>query len=337
MSDRQAAKQVVRDYLAAMDSARTDALGNVMNDFVAQDYSFRGVHPFNEIASASGVASKVWQPLRNALKPMQRRQDIFMAGPNQSDGNMWVIDMGKLMGLFDSDWLGIPSTGKIVFVPYCEFHRVDNGKIAESALWVDIISVMQQVGLTPLPMQTGAELVFPGPQTQDGLLFETQDAAETSKTRLRIDQMRDDFVATYGSHIPAETLRKTWHEDMAWFGPGGFGAAFTIDGFLNQHERPFREGLDDLVFNGHVCNIAEGHYAGWFGWPNLTMTPSGGLMGLPASDRRVHMRIIDIYRRDGDKFAENWIFIDILHWLLQQNLDVLGRMREILHNSVSPE
>ena len=60
------------------------------------------------------------------------------------------------------------------------------------------------------------------------------------------------------------------------------------------------------------------------------MTSSGGLMGLPASDRRIHMRVFDMYRRDGDQFAENWIFIDMLHWMLQQDVDVLARMREIL-------
>ncbi len=90
------------------------------------------------------------------------------------------------------------------------------------------------------------------------------------------------------------------------------------------------EGLDHIVFNGHDCRFAEGHYAGWFGWPNLTMTSSGGFMGLPASDRRLNMRVVDMYRRDGDKLAENWIFIDMLYWMLQQDVDVLERTRHIV-------
>jgi hypothetical protein len=189
---------------------------------------------------------------------------------------------------------------------------------------------MKQVGLTPLPTQTGAEIINPGPRTHDGLMFDIQDEAESTKSLQLVNRMKDDFVSTYGSQVPADILAKSWHDDMVWFGPGGIGAAYTIDGFLNQHEGPFREGLDNIVFNGHVCRFAEGHYAGWFGWPNLTMTPSGGLMGLPASDRRIHMRVVDMYRRDGDKFAENWIFIDMLYWLLQQDVDVLARMRKIL-------
>jgi predicted ester cyclase len=330
MADYQDSKNLVLQFYEELEAASADDVVKVMNRYMSSDYQFRGVHPFNELEGVDAVAEALWKPLLGAFTPMQRRQDIFMAGTNEIDGTEWVTSMGNFMGLFDNDWLGIPSTGKIAFIPYTEFHRISNGKICESAFFCDIIRVMIQVGLTPLPLQTGAEFINPGPRTHDGLLFEIQDVAESTKSRQLINRMKDDFVATYGSHVPAETLAKTWHENMAWFGPGGIGAAYTIDGFLNQHERPFREGLDNLVFNGHVCRFAEGHYTGWFGWPNLTMTPCGGLMGLPASDRRIHMRVVDMYRRDGDKLAENWIFIDILHWMLQQDVDVLARMRKIL-------
>ena len=330
MADYQDSKNLVLQFYEELEAASADDAAKVMNRYMSFDYQFRGAHPFNELEGVDAVAEALWKPLLGAFTQIQRRQDIFMAGTNEIDGTEWVTSMGHFMGLFDNDWLGIPSTGKIAFIPYTEFHRISNGKICESAFFCDIIRVMIQVGLTPLPLQTGAEFINPGPRTHDGLLFEIQDVAESTKSRQLVNRMKDDFVATYGSHVPAETLAKTWHDDMVWFGPGGIGAAYTIDGFLNQHERPFREGLDNIVFNGHVCRFAEGHYAGWFGWPNLTMTPSGGLMGLPASDRRIDMRVVDIYRRDGDKFAENWIFIDMLYWLLQQDVDVLARMRKIL-------
>ena len=332
MADYQDSKTLVLQFYKDLEAASADGVAKVMNRYMSSDYQFRGVHPFNELQGADAVAEALWKPLLGAFTQIQRRQDIFMAGTNEIDGTEWVTSMGNFMGLFDNDWLGIPSTGKIAFIPYVEFNRISNGKICESAFFCDIIRVMKQVGLTPLPMQTGAEFINPGPRTHDGLLFEIQDVAESTKSRQLVNRMKDDFVATYGSHVPAETLAKTWHDDMTWFGPGGIGAAYTIDGFLNQHERPFREGLDNIVFNGHVCRFAEGHYAGWFGWPNLTMTPSGGLMGLPASDRRIHMRVVDMYRRDGDKFAENWIFIDMLHWMLQQDVDVLERTRRILRH-----
>jgi len=48
-------------------------------------------------------------------------------------------------------------------------------------------------------------------------------------------------------------------------------------------------------------------------------------MGLPVGPR-ADMRVLDLYRRDGDRLAENWIFIDMLHFLKLQGLDVLARL-----------
>ena len=332
MADYQDSKTLVLQFYEELEAASADDVAKVMNRYMSSDYQFRGVHPFNELQGADAVAEALWKPLLGAFTQIQRRQDIFMAGTNEIDGAEWVTSMGNFMGLFDNDWLGIPSTGKIAFIPYVEFNRISNGKICESAFFCDIIRVMKQVGLTPLPIQTGAEFINPGPRTHDGLLIEIQDVAESTKSLQLVNRMKDDFVSTYGSQVPAEVLAKSWHDNMAWFGPGGIGAAYTIDGFLNQHEGPFREGLDNIVFNGHVCRFAEGHYAGWFGWPNLTMNPAGGLMGLPASNRNVDMRVVDMYRREGDKLAENWIFIDILYFLMQQEVDVLERTSRILRH-----
>ena len=50
-------------------------------------------------------------------------------------------------------------------------------------------------------------------------------------------------------------------------------------------------------------------------------------MGVDGNDIRADMRVVDIYRRDGDKLAENWIFIDMLHFLKMQGVDVLAGLR----------
>lgn len=311
-----------------LEAATPDRMADAINRYGAPDYTFRGVHPFNELQGADAVVEVVWRPLQESFTSLQRRQEIFFAGPNRIDGNLWVTSMGKLMGLFDRDWLGIPSTGKIVLVPYCEFFRIDHDRIAESALWVDIISVMQQAGIQPLPMQTGAEIINPGPRTADGVLLKQQDDADSQKTLDLIMEMCDDLIRDR-LESPADLLRKTWHENMVWFGPAGIGATFTIDRYQRQHQGPFRAGLDNIVFNGHVLEHAEGFYGGWFGWPNLTMNQGNGFLGLPASDTPTEMRVVDIYRRDGDKLAENWIFIDFLHYLSLLGVDILERCQEI--------
>ena len=53
-------------------------------------------------------------------------------------------------------------------------------------------------------------------------------------------------------------------------------------------------------------------------------------MGLPASDVPADMRVVDIYRRQGDKLAENWVLIDLPWWLKQQGVDVFDRIKKIL-------
>jgi len=329
MADYQDNKALVLKFNAELEAASGDEVAGILRRYTSSDYQFRGVHPFNELEGADAVTEALWKPLLGAFTPMQRRQDIFMAGTNDGDGSEWVTSMGNFMGLFDNDWLGIPASGKMTFLPYVEFSRVSDGKICESAFFCDIIRVMQQVGLNPLPIQTGAEIINPGPRTHDGLLFDIQDQAESRKTLDLVERMLDELVSD-GLKSSSETLSNTWHDDMLWFGPGGIGATYTIDRYQQQHQGPFRAGLDNIVFNGHVCRFAEGIYAGWFGWPNLTMTSSGGFMGLPASDGKVHMRVVDMYRRDGDKITENWIFIDILYWMIQQGVDVLERSRQIL-------
>ncbi len=328
VSGIQDSKALVLEYFDALENAGVGDLAGVIARFTGASYRFRGVHPFNELAGAGAVADEVWQPLREAFTALKRRQDIFFAGPNRLDGTMWVTSMGKFMGLFDGNWLGIPSTGKIALLPYCEFHCVEAGTIVESALWVDIISLMKQAGLQPLPEQTGAEIVNPGPRTADGVLLEAQEEVESQKTLDLIMAMCDDLVGD-GLESASDMLRKTWHEDMTWFGPSGIGATCTIDRYQRQHQGPFRAGLEDIEFTGHVLEHAEGAYGGWFGWPNLRMKQGRGFLGLPASDRPTEMRVVDIYRRDGAHLAENWVFIDLLHYLRLLGVDELERCRSI--------
>ena len=330
LKDHQTNKSLILRFYDELDNAIGDEIYDVLKRYTTQDYFFRGMHPFNEQQGAQAVADVFWTPLHRAFKPIQRRQDIFIAGTNEIDGDQWVCSMGHLMGLFDEDWLGIPPTRKMVFLPYAEFNRITNGKISETGFFCDIISVMQQAGVNPMPLQTGAALLTPGPRTHDGLLFEEQNPTETEQTSKLINQMLQELTGS-DLHSSMDELAQTWHDDMLWFGPAGIGATYTIDRYEKQHQGPFGEGLDNIEFDGHVCQFAEGNFACWFGWPSLTMTPSGGFMGMPASDKKVEMRVVDFYRRDGNKLAENWIFIDMLYFLKQQGLDVLERNQSILN------
>ena len=327
----QAEKKIVRDLYHALDSADIDGMADVISGYCAPDFLWRGYHPFNEQRGAEAVANAFWRPLRHALTALQRREDVFMAGLNETDGftSVWVVSMGHLMGLFDEPWLGIAPTGKIAFLRYCEFHKIKDGQITEAAMFFDIPHLMIQAGLTPFPPQTAAHVVQPGPMPHDALLFEEHPADEGKKTLAAINAMISDLGQWNSGMTIEEELRRTWHEDMIWWGPAGIGSTYTIERYAKQHAGPFRAGFTERSKTNHICRIAEGHYGGFFGWPNFIARPTGGFMGMPGTSTPGEFRVIDIYRREGDKLAENWIFIDLLHFWKQQGLDVLGRIQEV--------
>ena len=338
----QAAKNVVQQFYNDLDTAdcNEEAIVDAFNRHVSPGYHWRGMHPFYEIESVQELAKNFWAPLKSSIKSIQRREDIFMAGNNfchdgsEAGSTVWTVSMGHLMGIFQNDWLGIPSTKKMVFLRYAEFTQVSKAdqKILQTAMHFDIPAIMIQAGVNLFPLQRGTFLVQPGPMTHTGLMMEPQDPAETQKTLDVINDMINHCTAYDEQHKLSleDELAINWHKDMIWWGPSGIGASYTIPGYARSHSRPFRAAFTDREFGGHVCRLSEGEYGGFFGWPNLILTPTGGFLGLGTNTGKpVEMRVVDIYRRHGDKLAENWVFIDLLHFWKQQGLDILERMSQV--------
>ena len=329
----QTEKDIARAFYAQLDAAQGADVASALAAHCAPDLVWHGFHPLNDLIGPEAVANAFYVPLKSALSAMQRRMDIFIAGRNACDdgASVWVASMGHFMGLFDAPWLGIKPTRKIAMLRYAEFLKIEGGKITETAMFFDIPHLMVQAGQNPFPPQTAANLVQPGPMTHSGLCFGATDPAEAAKTMHAINYMVGDIKTwTGGREEPlVDELRRSWNEDMIWWGPTGIGATYTIERYAEQHSGPFRAGFKDRKFNGHVAKIAEDHFGGFFGWPNLTLEPTGGFMGMPATGKASDMRVIDMYRRDGDKLTENWIFIDLLHFWKQQGVDILERSTAI--------
>ena len=330
----QDAKRVVLAHFDAIASASSETMATALAKQTAPDWHWRGMHPFHEQHGAEDVAEVFWSPLSQSLTSIQRRQDVFFSGKNMIDDfeGVWVVSMGHLLALFDQPFLGIPPTRKIVMLRYAEFNRVDGGKIVETGSFFDLLHLMAQAGIKPIADQTATHLVQPGPATHDGLLYQAHPVKEGEDTLDLINRMIGDINANSNSAeneaprdpTPQDELNRCWHDDMLWWGPEGIGATYTIDRYIEQHQKPFRTQLSERVFNGHIARLAEGNYGGFFGWPNLTLRPIGNYLGQAANtETTADMRVVDIYRRDGDKLAENWVFIDILHFLKMQGVDVL--------------
>jgi len=331
MPDFQAEKKLVRAAHAAIDAASAETVARAMEGYYSSDCHWRGYAPFYEQTGPEAIAHSFWVPLKTAWTSLTRREDVFFAGLNETDGfaTTWVVSMGHMMGLFDHPWLNIAPTGKMAFLRYAEFNRIDGDHIVESCLYIDIPHVMMQAGLQPFPPQTAAHFVQPGPVTHDGLLYGPQPAEEGAQTLAAINAMIAD-LGTWNLGLPLEDeLRRTWVEHMIWHGPAGIGSTYTIPRYAKQHSGPFRAAFTERTKTGHVARVAEGHYGGFFGWPNFTAIHLGGFMGMPAGTAPGEFRVIDIYRREGDKLAENWVFIDLIHFWKTQGVDILERMAEV--------
>jgi hypothetical protein len=322
----QQARHRVWQTLEALDRAAPGTeTKTILEQHLAASHRYAGVHPFNEITGAAELADQVWSPLKQAMPVLQRRPDIFFAGyHHMTESNaLWVVSMGNLLGDWVNPWLGITPTHKLTYVPYVSWYRIENDSIVETVEWFDLLSVITQAGKNPYASkQTAAHIMSPGPLTHDGLLQEPPPTELSQQTFNITEAMLTELAETMTS--PDDHMTSHWHADMNWFGPTGIGACLGFRGYRRGHTGPFEAQQDFVDYYPESAATAEGNYAAFLWRPCLGMRNTGGYMGVPASNSVAEMRVVDVYRRSGDKLAENWIFIDMLHFMLMQGIDLLN-------------
>ena len=112
-----------------------------MTKYFTEDFVWRGNQG---CGTKRGVAEfqRNWQfPLRAAFTDRDYKTEHFMA-----DGE-WASCFGHIEGTHSGTFMGIPATGKRVKIPYMDFWRVEDGRIADNPVSVDFASVMQQLGV----------------------------------------------------------------------------------------------------------------------------------------------------------------------------------------------
>lgn len=65
-----------------------------------------------------------------------------------------VIHRGYGTGTHRGDFQGVPPTGKQVKIKYIDIWRVANGKMVENWVQMDLLGLMQQLGVVPSPGQS---------------------------------------------------------------------------------------------------------------------------------------------------------------------------------------
>lgn len=326
-------KRRVIDIMQQMVNAPLAELDEAIKAGYHADAKVNVTHPINELSGIDTVGKQVWKPLRQAIPDVERRDDI-VAGGRYRDAN-WIGCLGHYVGTFENDWLAIPATRGVVAVRYAEGHELRDGKIARSYVFIDFLDLMRQVGYWPIAPSLGREMHWLPPMTHDGVILTPQDDAVSQRSIERVLRMHV-ALGYYNSQPPTREVLdememvRHWHPNFMWFGPAGIGTTRGLKGFEDYHQIPFLVAFPDRGSTdiGHFIRIGDGHYAVTGGWGYLQATHTGhDFLGVPATGKRVTMRVMDFYRCDDQTIIENWMPFDIPHLLLQMGVDVFGRMR----------
>ena len=341
-----ASKDWVRSTMGGLVRGGPAAAPELLAQAYHPDAEWRGSHPWNEVQGVAAIAQVFWQPLLHAFPDLERREQLLIGG--QYQGRDYVGAVGHLCGRFQQDWLGLPATGKLLYLRYGEFHQLVDGRIVQSTVLLDVLDAVRQMGWWPLPTSPGFEGMWAGPLAGDGLVLTAQDPAQSAASLALSLAMQaslgayDDTLNLGREGLLAMPQREFWHPHMMWFGPSGIGTSRGFDGFVDVHQLPFRTAfprnpkLPQPVGMGqhggsHYVRIGDGRFSATGGWPSRHMLHlGGGWLGLPPTGRAITMRVMDFYSAEQGLIGENWVPIDLINVLLQLDIDVLARARSQL-------
>jgi predicted ester cyclase len=320
-------KHAIFTSLAKINGLAIEEKMGAIRELYHADVDWHGPHPINRLSGADRVISGFWAPLLGALPDLERRDDIFIA--NSFNGGDWVGATGYLTGTFETTWLGIPATGGVINIRYGEFSRIEAGKVCEVYLILDLLDVMRQAGCWPkgLAIGRGSADRVPGPATRDGVTLETAAPAESEQSLRLVEAMIAGLMQYDQKSLESMGMERFWHPDMMWYGPAAIGTSRRLKGFQDVHQRAFLQAFPDRVGGNHKARIGDGAYVGSCGWPSINATHRGPWLGYPATNRRITMRVMDFWRREGTLLRENWVFIDQIDLLLQMDVDVMSHLR----------
>lgn len=327
MEELSAAKRMVWAALQRLPGAGFEA---ATRELLTPDTHWVLSHPFNELTGPEAVAAGFYAPLLAALPDVERRTDVFFGG--HWDGHIcggegvWVTCIGHYLGTFTQPLCGIPATGEPVWLRFGEFYRVVDGRIAEARILLDLVDLARQAGRPILPPSPGLDLLVPGPRMHDGLLLGEVDPAQGRACLNLVLEMIGGLSRYDRNDLKSMGMTRFWHPQMMWYGPCGIGTTRAISGFERHHQKPFLTALPDRKGGHHRVRLGEGAFAASTGWPSIHATHLGPYLGVPATGRPVQMRVMDWWRAQDGLLVDNWVLLDLPHFFLQLDVDLLARV-----------
>lgn len=302
-----------------------NGMGDI-RDFALENMELNVSYPINTIIGIDSIKVDYWAVLATAMENIERKP--FIEFSSEYENKEWHTATGYFVGTFASDLLDIPATGKSLYLRFTELVELEAGKIAKYYIILDFLDVMNQAGVNPLRRSLGHDGLIMPPTTMDGLRPEESSSEQANVTEKLVMDMLDELGRFDGKSLESMKLENYWHEDFMWYGPAGIGTTRGIEGFRSHHQGPFVFSFPDRLVDHKATIIKKGNYVATGGWPHMHGSHLvGGWLGLPPCGKELELRVMDIWRREGDKLKENWVGMDIIHMCKQMGLDVFNMMK----------
>ena len=333
-------KQKVRDYLKNIIHQGPSKLDDNLNKYFSSDVKVNCFHPVNEFEGLEKFKLNFWQPLFESFPDLERREQIVIGGTFRD--KVQVGSISTLSGLFKKSWLGIKPNNKMVNLRCCEIHEIKEDKIVESHILIDVMDLIFQTGVFPIKASRGSEGNWLNPINTDGVNFFEKNP-EVSRLNLaqgltmqRSLNIKPELDCTSDDDLKFKLINHPqadfWHEKMIWYGPSGIGTARSLEGFVDNHQLPFRKTFKERNYwkLGHYSELGDGKFSLTAGWHSIQATyGSNDWLGYPENNKNVTMRVMDFYHHDQGKIRENWVPIDIAHILKQIDIDVFDIIKDL--------
>jgi predicted ester cyclase len=321
-------KALVWEFQQKLSSADAMTVPEIVKGYLHEDIVWNGPHPINQLKGSGAVIQNFWKPFLEAFPDFERNNDIFLGGAFK--GDEWVSSMGHYVATFTNDWLGIPANGQVVTLRFGEFCRVHNGQIREMYVLIDLLDVMRQVNLWPIPKGNGLEAWWPKPSTYNGLIVKSQDVQESRFTKKLVTNWINEQKQFEGTVANIDQLphSKFFHPKSMMYCSSGFGVNRGIDGLKKYFQEPYMRAFGDRKLGYHEANVVEGRYMAASGWNSMKARHIGEFLGIDATQNLVKIRVMEWWRRSGNFIKETWMMIDMVDLMMQLGVDEFAKMHD---------
>jgi len=334
-------KKTTLAFINELNNAANDqkTIIDILKKYISTNITLEITKPFEKISGIKGFADNFWLPLLHAFPDLKNEPYILIGG--HYENREYVSFTGNFVATWEKDWLGIPATNQPTWLRYSTTFLFEKNKIINAWYFFDVLDVMRQAGFSFFPSK-GVQHVPPAPTTGDGIKASFTDKKEGQIT-LDLTNTMLNALGDYDKKT-LESMGQTrfWDvQNMMWYGPGGIGTTRGLKDFENNHQIPFLLGFPDRGITpkkrkNYFAQIGDGNYSCDFGFPAMYGTHSGNdWLGLKATGKKITLRVVDYWRREGDRLVENWVMIDMVHILEQLGIDVFELLKKAKSTSTS--